>query len=83
MNRSCPACLVLLPESPQMVGGLTVCQNPVCARTLVQVEDYYALATGAETMSLTDGQRNQLRAMRPKAWRENRKAEIAAIRGRR
>lgn len=78
----CPACLASL-DVPAMttLKGLAPC--PSCARTLVVTDGAVRLATAEDVLPLSETERNQIKALRPKAWRDDVKARSMAIRGKR
>lgn len=76
---ACPLCDVDVSKV-EAVGGVVIC--PGCARSLVLEKGAARLATAADVMGLTDGQRDGLRKARPAEWRATRQARTKAIRGR-
>ena len=82
VQATCPACLASL-DVPAMttLKGLAPC--PSCARTLVVTDGAVRLATAEDVLPLSETERNQIKALRPKAWRDDVKARSMAIRGKR
>lgn len=77
---TCPVCASPFPDEPHMVGNMTVCQNPECARTIAK--DGWRAATADDLEGISDADRALLRSLRPAAWRANTKARLTEIRGR-